>query len=256
MASFNDYDEGDDLLAASLRGEQAVRIPPQVLEIARPRDSVIKYVAPSDDMPIFKYFLSNSLGPLLVIPCFWPFACCLCPCISCGAKVHANAARARAMLLTQSEVISVSLDHDTMICPGLSRSGTEVKNIPLEQITDIAVDEQGNGWVQKCCVQMPSLRLDTPSSGMIFMNGEGDRSILNEATLLGVCPEEALEFRQRAFSAKEARRMGGNLPPGLVQMRPHRTVQERLRELEALFADGVVTQEERDTKRTQILADL
>ena len=53
-----------------------------------------------------------------------------------------------------SQVISVSLDHDVCCCAGLSRSGTEVKQIPLEQITDLVIDEQGQGWIQRCVPQV------------------------------------------------------------------------------------------------------
>ena len=81
-------------------------------------------------------------------------------------------------------MISVSLDHDVCCCAGLSRSGTEVKQIPLEQITDLVIDEQGQGWIQRCVPQVnPPIAWVWHSQDLVFW--------LDVLTvwLQGACPE-------------------------------------------------------------------
>ena len=150
--------ETASLIDNEVRGNAPVRVPAHVLAAAQPRSSVLEMVAASDDSPLFSHFLCKSAGPALMLPCLWPVLCCALPCIVGGAKTAEYDARSRVLLLTQGEVISLSLGHDLWCCPGCSRSGTEVKNIPLEQITDLALDQQGRGCVQRYCMPDVSTR--------------------------------------------------------------------------------------------------
>jgi hypothetical protein len=108
---------------------------------------------------------AQKAGPLVVLPCFWPYLLFLWPCLWSAATRVENAARSQFWILTEQELRIVSLDHEGCCIAGCVKSGVNCKVIPLENITDAGLDATGKGFLNKCAVDLPTIYVDTASSG-------------------------------------------------------------------------------------------
>jgi hypothetical protein len=162
-----------------------------------------------------------------------------------GAENHA---RSVYWVLTQDELKIVSLDHDATCCVGCCRTGDKVQTIPLENITDCGKDAQGKGSCNKMVGDLPSIYVDTASVGgnkvheaFAFALKDNDRliaSILNQ--------RDAVKGGLRAAPVAQAMLVRGDDKPA----------KERLAEIQDLLYNGVITQQEYDQKRKDILSSI
>eukprot|EP00238_Polyblepharides_amylifera_P014781 CAMPEP_0196575390 /NCGR_PEP_ID=MMETSP1081-20130531/4881_1 /TAXON_ID=36882 /ORGANISM="Pyramimonas amylifera, Strain CCMP720" /LENGTH=158 /DNA_ID=CAMNT_0041893677 /DNA_START=387 /DNA_END=863 /DNA_ORIENTATION=+ len=152
-------------------------------------------------------------------------------------------------LLTERELVVVKLDYAYTFFPSLCTSGDQVKNIPLENITDVSIDGQGANCLVK---DFPILYVDTPSSVNINRKGK-----LAHESYIVACSE--LDFFKNAV-LDQRDKVKGNFGVGngvlLNVPAQQKTVKETLQELNDILDQGLITQQEYDVKRREVLAKM
>jgi len=208
-----------------------------------------------------RYFCFRTFGPLL-LPCFWVHFLILWPFFFAGKALSENAARSQYWILTTTELNIVSLDHDQMCIPGICKSGDIVKTVPLENITDCGFHARGTGAANNCAGDVPSIYVDTASS----CNNNTSEGGGHEAVGLGL--ENYQWFIQQVLNQRNivkggqggmGMNMGMQSPPMAASMsRPDadKSAQERIAEITHLKDQGLITQQEFDQKRQEIIASI
>lgn len=227
-------------------------LPEEIRRIANLRSEVVAWTTLDEKHigSLRETVFCMSLAPFLVLPCFWPHACLLSPCIAGGAIVQANNIEATYWILTETELRIVTKDHDQLCCPGLLKSGNITKAIPLENITDASVDQKGMGCIQKKIGDFSYVHVDTPSSsgksgheatGVALKHPEWFvRELLDRRDLVkGIGPQANTMDRMSV----EAR--GGD-----------KDAASRIKELTELRDQGLITSDEYETKRKQIVSSI
>lgn len=230
-------------------------LPQEVRGIANLRDPVIAWTSidPKLEGELSKYICCTTFGPFVFMPCFWPHFLIIWPCLI-GCKVaNENSARSQVWILTRRELKIVSLDHDTCCCPGLSKSGNKVKTVPLENITDVGIASRGSGVANNWAGDIPSIYVDTAS---------GNKGT-HEAT--GVALNNAKWFIQETLNYRDALKGATGsysyVTPVIAnamgdrdgkQQQQH-SAAERMQELKVMFDQGLITQDEYDSKRQDII---
>jgi hypothetical protein len=224
-------------------------LPEDVRKVANVRGEIIAWTKLDPDLEstISRYICCVSFGPFLFCPCFWPHLIIMWPCL-CWAKVASeNAARSQYWILTEKELRVVCLDHDTCCVAGCSKSGIKSQAIPLENITDAALDARGTGYANQCAGDVPTIYVDTASStpGM------------HDAVGLGLANYEW--FIQQILDHRDAVKAGGSYqgaPAAASMDRSGKSAAERIREITELRDSGVLTQAEFNKKKEEIVASI
>ena len=227
---------------------------------------------PALEKELGRYSCFSVMAPFfpLLLPCFWIHFCCLAPCIIpcalAGKAAIVNGAKSQYWILTDRELKIVSLDHDVWSCAGWSKTGNIVKTVPLEQITDCGLDARGNGKLNQMAGDLPTIYVDTASSGA---NPKGPS---HEAVGLGL--EHYAWFLQQLQNQRNTLQGAGAVgaasivsaimsrPPGSITHAStvggsnNKTTAERLAEIKQLKDQEIISQAEYDQKRQQIIAGI
>lgn len=188
----------------------------------------------------------TTFGPLLFLPCFWPHMLVCLPCLCVGRVSAANAMRSQYWILTERELKVITLDYQ--VCC-VATSGTKVKSIPLENITDCGVDAVGKGCLNDCFDPLPSMYVDTASSGA------GSREAV------GVALAEYRTFIQKILDQRDI--VKGTVASGAVvvaepMQRGGDTAKgsaaDRMNQAKELYDGGLISESEYEKKRKDILA--
>jgi len=175
------------------------------------------------------------------------------PCLYNGKVAAENAARSQYWMLTDRDLKIVSMDHDNCCCPGVIKSGNIVKSVPLENITDCGLDARGTGCVNDCAGDLPTIYVDTASSG----------GGCHEAVGLGL--ENYNWFIQKVLSQRNIVKGGGEgsmgglqspMPLTMARTVTDKSAQERIAEITQLRHQGILTQEEFVQKRQEIISSI
>jgi Short C-terminal domain len=185
-----------------------------------------------------------TCGPLMICPCFWPHLIILSPCL-CMAKTALDVTiRNTFWILTEQDVkIFVRSANYAGCC---YKSGDTLKSVPLTQITDCGIQAPTQGCCGDCVKSIPTIYIDTASVR------EGQQ---HEAVGYGLAGYEwfvAAILRQR-----DSR----NITPITAIATPMErgepeTVERRLEQISNLLERGVLTKEEYERKRQEIIASI
>jgi hypothetical protein len=233
-------------------------LPEHVRQCAGLRGEVITWtqIDPDLEHKVGRYACCRSFGPLVILPCFWPHLLVLWPCLWCAATKVENAARSQYWILTEQELRIVSLDHDSCCIPGCVNSGVTCKAIPLENITDAGLDAIGTGCINSCAVDLPTIYVDTASSGNTA-NGVG-----HEATGLALANYES--FIRQILDGRDAYKTGNRSGPAAMSMQRvdnagyvgDKSPAERIADIKELHESGILSQQEYDQKRKDIISSM
>jgi len=224
-------------------------LPADIREVARLRGEVVAWthLDPALEKELGTYMFWRTCGPFVVMPCLWLHLCILCPCLCCAKIVGQNAAKSQYWVLTEKELKVISMDHDKCCCPGICKSGNNVKTIPVDNITDCGLDAKGNGCANKCSGDLPVVYVDTASGG------QSQEGHTHEAVGLGLANYEWFidEVMNRRNDVK-------NAPSAQFMSRPSdgKSVEERMAELTKLRDMGILTSDEYEKKRNEIIASI
>jgi len=166
-----------------------------------------------------------------------------------------NEFRSQYWVLTQDELRVVSLDHDASCCTGCSRTGDKVQSIPLENITDCGKDNRGNGCCNNLAGDLPTIYIDTASSGKASSGTSQNHEAVGYA-LKNYDWMVTSILSQRDIV--KAGRLAPVAPVGqVIAVRGDaKTVKERLAELQNLLDSGVISYQEYTKKREDIISSL
>jgi hypothetical protein len=236
-------------------------LPEHVRLAAGLRGEVITWTQldPNLENKVGRYACCRTVGPFLVLPCFWPHLLCLWPCLWSGATSVANAARSQYWILTEQELRIVTLDHDRCFIPGCFKSGVNCKAIPLENITDAGLDAIGTGWMNKCAVDLPTIYVDTASSGS---GSTANGVVKHEATGLALANYEY--FIRQILDGRDAHKTGYRSGPSAMSMQRvdndvyvgGKSPAERIADIKELYESGILSQQEYDQKRKEIISSM
>jgi hypothetical protein len=146
--------------------------------------------------------------------------------------------------LAEQELKVVSLDHD--ICCHY-RSGDTVKTIPLENITDCGLDARGSGVGNNCTGDLSVIYVDTASSG-------GKNGTSHEAMGLGL--QNVEWFLQEVMNRRDVVKGAPVAQSMLRAPGDSKSTEVRIAEIQNLRDKGIITAEEYDTKRQEIIATI
>ena len=233
-------------------------LPEHVRQVAGLRGEVITWtqIDPNLENKVGRYACCRSFGFFVFLPCFWPHLLIIWPCLwSAAAKVE-NAARSQYWILTEQELRIVSLDHDVCCIAGCIKSGVTCKAIPLENITDAGLAAIGTGCINTCAVDLPTIYVDTASSGMTA-NGVG-----HEATGLALANYES--FIRHILDGRDACKTGQRSGPAAMSMQRvdntgyvgDKSSAGRIADIKELHEAGILSQQEYDQKRKEIISSM
>ena len=180
-----------------------------------------------------------TCGPFLVLPCNWPFLILCSPCLFLIKTGTETTIRNTYWILTEQDV-KIFVRHASYAC-GCYNSGDSLKSIPLTQITDCGIQAPGQG----CCgVQsIPTIYIDTPSVR------EGQT---HEAVGCGLAGYDW--FVSAILQQRDQGRVPVNAP--IERGGDPDAVERRLQQVTQLWERGVLTKEEYEKKRQEILASI
>jgi hypothetical protein len=230
-----------------------LNLPEHVRQVAGLRGDVITWtqIDPDLENQLGRYACCRTFGPLLVLPCFWPHLLILWPCLWSTATNIENTARSQYWIVTEQELRIVSLDHDACCIPGSVKSGVICKTIPLENITDAGLDAIGKGWLNKCAVDLPTIYVDTASVS------QG-----HEAVGLALANYES--FIRQILDSRDAYKAAQRSVPSTMSMVRvdndsyvgGKSPAERIANITELRENGILSQQEYDQKRKEIISSM
>ena len=210
----------------------------------------------------------STFGKFLFLPCFWPHMVLLSPCLCLQMYVNVSQMKNQYWILTEYELKVVEMEYDYICCcPGVFTSGISVQTIPLENITDCGLKIQGSGLCNTLGAETPTLYVDTASSSSSSRPNGGQHEALGIALFDSRGMMECImSQRDKLLGRKRGNTMGG----GDWQAKStynnsgfHREIGstnkstlDRMKELNEMMSQGLVTKEEFDLKRQDILNDI
>jgi hypothetical protein len=227
--------------------ETDATLPADIRAIANARHPVVTWTAldPSREAEVDGYAFNVVCG--FVPPCFWP---CLF-----GPKVNlVNSIRGQYWILTETELKVIVTRHDASCIPGCHEVGDVVQTIPLENITDCGVIGRAQSLLNR---SLPGIYVDTAS----VRPGQG-----HEATGIALAAQE--RFVQAVLNQRDNVKGGqaAGTPSAVVtttaaaataypvmERGAERPAAERIKEITALYESEVITKDEFDRKRQEII---
>lgn len=216
---------------------------------------------------LFGYYCSRTFG-LAVLPCFWPHLIILSPCLCANQIAAVNAARNQYWILTETELKVVTMDHDTCCIPGCVSSGNQIKSIPLENITDCGINAKGSGCLNQCAVDLPTIYVDTASSGPasreavgvgLFQSHDFVQKILQQRSIVkGTGTVEMTGATATATPVIPSYTIGdrGETTAVNTGSNTNKSAEDRILEAKQLLEKGLITQEEFENKRRAIIESI
>lgn len=198
------------------------------------------------------YVCSRVVPPMMVcFPCFWPHLVLLSPCFCNMIVVETNRINSEYWILTDSDLKIVNVDYNQCCLPGCWTSGDTVKTIPLDKLTDCGSDQRGTGLCNVCSSDLPTLYVDTASSGANQKKkGISAPGSNHEGYGIGLTDSDGF------LKLLMQQRRNVNQQPHQMNMVRGGTAKERIREAQELMEDGIITREQFERKKEEILASL
>ena len=228
-------------------------LPTEIRDIAGLRNRVLAWTTIDPSYNIDKYVSARIFG-FFVCPLFWPHLLLMWPCLLATKSKAVNMAKSQYWILDERELKIVTTNHEESCIPGLCTSGNVVKSIPLSNITDCGFDESGKGFFNSMSGDMPTIYIDTASSGV-----KGG----HEAFGLGLNNSKAFIdaiLHQRDLVTGGPGNVNVSTTPVqeavVVLGQSQNNTAERLGQVKDLFDSGVLTASEYEKKRQEIIASI
>lgn len=227
-------------------------------------NQVVYWSKPDPTQPIFCGLWCGSLGPLLFLPCFWPHLAILCLPSICVCSCNKRAMLLTAVVVTTRSIEYITVPHEVCCVPGCYRKNVVKKSVNGSQCVNVMIDVKDSGLLTSC---MPDLSKLTVMDGTMAgkrgnihvgtsIVGHKDLDILKDH-IMRVQGFQG-EGRQGA-SAPAPMTRGGNGPRTVYPMSSgtsdgiQNDVASRLNAAQNLLNSGLITQEEYNVKRAEIL---
>jgi hypothetical protein len=226
-------------------------LPDDIRAIANLRHRVVAWTAldPNHESEIDCYVCGHTFGMFAVLPCFWPHLLLIWPCL-CAAQVdNVNTIRGQYWILTETELKVIVTRHNAGCIPGCCEVGDMVRTIPLENITDCGVSGRATGLVNRCAGSLPEIYVDTVQKkaheaiGIALAQHElFVQAILNQRDVVKGCAVGSPNAMVAATAVYPEMERGAERPTA-----------DRIKEITTLYESGVLTKDEFDKKRQEII---
>jgi hypothetical protein len=238
-------------------------LPPEIREIAGLRSDVIAWTAldPQYESDLCRSTCCAISFPFLVVPCLWPHGIIFSPCLCAAAYSSQNRMKSQYWILTGTELKVVIKSYEVCL-PGCCRTGSLVKSIPLENITDCAVQSPGTGCGAASTGPLPSMYVDTASSGKGSDGGQRHEAIGYGLAGYSWFISEVLHRRdivkgRSAPPVDSYNTNGAEVVTAIPVMdrgsSANDSVEARIQKITKLHEDGLLTTEEYTKKRQEII---
>jgi len=228
-------------------------LPEEIRSISNLRGNVIAWTKldPQYNDKVFSYGCCQVFGFYLAVPCLLPLAIISCPFLVPLTIAVINSVKAQYWILTEYELTVVSKDHDACCIPGCWRTGNVVKNIPLENITDCGQDTKGRGCGNICFSDLPRIYVDTAKSRCTAEKEAQGIGLANYESFI----REVLNQRDIVKGRGEGLAYGDPVVTAMTidDRSSGRPAEERIKEIKSLYDNGILTREEYDQKRKDII---
>jgi hypothetical protein len=232
-------------------------LPDDIRTMAGLRSPVVAWTAldPELEKNIGLQTCCDLFGAFLFLPCLWPYLALLWPCLCVAKTADGNAIRNKYWILTETELKVVTKGYDVCCVPGLRQTGNEVKTIPLENITDCGIVSRATCCSAQCSLisSLPQIYVDTARGGTLAKPHEA----------IGVALAGYEQFIQEILNRRDM--VKGIPSPSTtaiataaypVMDRGDRSIAERIKDATALYESGILTKDEFDAKRREIVDSL
>ena len=224
-------------------------LPIEIRDMAGLRSRVVAWTTVDPAYDIDKYINARVFG-MFVLPCFWPHLLLCWPLLWAGKAASVNAAKSQYWILDEKELKIVLVNHEQCCIPGCSTSGNIVRSIPLPNITDCGFDESGKGKFNTMSGDLPTIYVDTASSS----NSQGRRNS-HEATGLALKGSKA--FVDAILQQRDKVSVGSGTTSSIRNSSAQTgSTADRLRHLKELFDNEILTAEEYERQRQEIIASI
>jgi hypothetical protein len=237
---------------------------------AEDRALVVAWTKVNPYSEVFCFVCSATMGVPCLLPCFWPHMVILSPCICGSIWSETNRIQSEHWILTDFDLKVVNTDYNICCIPGLYTSGDLVKTIPLVQITDAGLDSRGSGLCNCCFSDLDIIYVDTPSSALTKDINRGlGRLPGSQHEAYGVALQNSKKFLGQILQQQRWVRQGRQtLPPPSTATAKSMTMErgeynqgvdvfrERIQKLQGLMDDGLITPQEFQDKRKELLTAL
>lgn len=211
--------------------------------------------------------------PLLVLPCFWPHACILSPCL-CSCLYASNAYMKGIIMVVTDKRVYRSVDNSNAGSkPPCCVTGKDSADLPLSDINSIGQDNPG----KMCGIQLlPTTQvvLGTPMGHPLATAGGSKHTPPSKAMIYCEDPESTMRLIREA---KEALAQQAQQPIMMVQpanvgvvmpgqvvapvAQPMEMVREddpmtQIKKLKELLDMGAISQGEFDEKKNELMAKI
>jgi hypothetical protein len=249
LASHPEALEGDASLPADIRA------------IANLRNRVVAWTAldPNHESEVNGYVCGRTFGIFAILPCFWPHLLLCWPCL-CAAKVNGvNSIRSQYWILTETELKVIVTRHDASCIPGCHEVGDVVQTIPLENITDCGVSGRATGLLNQCAGSLPEIYVDTASvrqgqaheaTGVALAGHERFvQAVLNQRDLV----KGGHAAGTPSAAVVPANSVAATAAYPVMERGAERPTADRIKDITTLYESGVLTKDEFDKKRQEII---
>jgi hypothetical protein len=233
-------------------------IPDDICTMARlERNNVVAWTTLGSDYEnkIDQYTCCSIFGILLFLPCFWPHLIICCPCLFAIKVSTERTINNTFWVLTETDLKVIVKNHDSCCVPGCYHVGDAVKSIPYENITDCGTTSPSKGCLGDCAA-IPTIYVDTASSyGSSSTDSNGPK---HEAVGYGLAGYDWIvtEILARRDALKGRKYTQQGMAMSNMDRGTNESVESRMQKIKELHKLGMISTEEFEKKREEIIASL
>lgn len=249
-----------------LSGTNTNDMPEELRDALKDKINTVKYWSiPDNTQPITKAVACLSMAPLIMLPCFWPHLIIMsCPMCVCAA-FQKKKILATSVVVTETSVEVITTEYDVCCIPGCYKKGKEIRSIPFEKITDVTLETRDKGFCSACIYDVASLKIMDGTFDVHNRPGGSKIQAHENVELLRDKILEEKEIDRHKHSGAQLMQNMMNMGNGVTQVAPMMihgessapvSAEQRLSEIKSLLDKGILTQEEYNKKRSEIISSM
>lgn len=237
------------------------------------QEATILWAKADPSLPTCRGMWCEALAPMLMLPCFWPHALCLCFPFAMCALARKNTVLSQNIVITDSSIEYINLPHDTCCIPGCYVKSLVVRSVPINIVESVIIDYKDSGCLACCYPDFPKLRIldGTMSSGSrrhaaqhvgTLLYGYSNVQEIRDTILAVKEGRGGDHFNEPVYAPAHAEYAKGSpsAPPveiTQVQIEEGSNgVKKRLEDLKQLLDTGLITPEDYEKTKSNILSSM
>jgi hypothetical protein len=173
-------------------------IVPELSKHLPPNSNVLYWSLPDPNQPLCQGLFCESIGPLIILPCFWPHLLILGIPFACCAYFAKQSRVKQGVVLTTSTVEVIQMDYDVCCIPGIYIVAGSTRSIPLGSILSLDLNKQNRGCLTSCVPDYTKVHLN---DGIVAVGGGTRQGATYGTHLYGHTNID--ELREKIMAAKQ-----------------------------------------------------